>query len=88
VGRYLANAFGLHDMIGNVWEWCEDSWHEDYRNAPTDGGAWVTDCDPGKRVLRGCSWCFKPGYCRSAFRHWNMSDYRRSDYGFRVAAGP
>jgi formylglycine-generating enzyme required for sulfatase activity len=87
VGKYRANAFGLHDMIGNVWEWCEDLWHENYENAPADGSAWVTGGEQGKRVLRGGSCFFKPGYCRSAFRHWNNSGYRRSDYGFRVAAG-
>ena len=74
-------------MIGNVWEWCEDLWHENYENAPADGRVWVKGGAKDKHVLRGGSWCFKPGYCRSAFRHWNTSGYRRSDYGFRVAAG-
>ncbi len=87
VGKHRANAFGLHDVIGNVWEWCEDVWHDSYQNAPADGSAWVTGGEQGKHVLRGCSWCFRPGYCRSAFRHVNTSDYGRSDYGFRVAAG-
>ena len=85
VGKHRANAFGLHDVIGNVWEWCEDVWHGNYQDAPADGSAWVIGGEHGKHVLRGCSWCFKPGYCRSAFRHWNTAGYRRSDYGFRVA---
>jgi formylglycine-generating enzyme required for sulfatase activity len=72
-------------MSGNIWEWCEDGWHENYENAPTDGTAWnenhsVTDI----RVLRGGFWSYNPRYCRSAIRLNNGN--RSSDYGFRVVS--
>ncbi len=51
-----ANAFGLFDMHGNVWEWCEDWWHNNYQGAPADGSAWKSDGDGRTRVLRGGSW--------------------------------
>src|SRR5450631_1877704 len=56
VGRYPANAFGLHDMHGNVWEWVEDCWHTVYSSGPVDGTAWRDRCDERGRVLRGGSW--------------------------------
>jgi formylglycine-generating enzyme required for sulfatase activity len=55
VDAYDANPWGLRDMLGNVYEWCEDHWHDDYTGAPTDGSAWITDGDP-RRVVRGGSW--------------------------------
>ena len=55
VGNYPANSWGLHGMIGNVWEWCADHWHDDYQGAPTDGSAWLASPSPG-RVVRGGSW--------------------------------
>ena len=85
VGSYPSNAFGLHDVHGNVWEWVEDCWHGDYRGAPSDGSAWVTDCDSDIRVLRGGSWYLKPRSLRSAFRNWGTSGDRISLIGFRVA---
>jgi formylglycine-generating enzyme required for sulfatase activity len=67
VGSFEANAFGLHDMIGNVWEWVEDCWNESYGDAPLDGRAWESgDC--GRRVLRGGSWGSKPEVARAAVR--------------------
>ncbi|MEO1299421.1 MAG: formylglycine-generating enzyme family protein, partial [Cyanobacteria bacterium J06636_16] len=82
-----ANAFGLSDMHGNVWEWCLDHWHENYQEAPTDGSAWLTDNDNGRRVRRGGSWRFNPRNCRSAYRNFNSTrDYRLSFIGFRVVS--
>ncbi len=64
----IANAFGLSDMHGNVWEWCQDIWHDNYRGAPTDGSAWMVDGNNSRRVLRGGSWISLPEFCRSACR--------------------
>ena len=84
VGRYEANGFGLHDVLGNVWEWVEDCWNESYTGAPSDGSAWKSgDCD--RRVLRGGSWLNLPRFLRSAYRIRLSSGYRTLNYGFRVA---
>ena len=86
VGSFPANGFGLHDVHGNVWEWVEDCWHEGYTGAPTDGSAWMSSGDCGKRVLRGGSWNYEPRNLRSANRNWNSAGLR--DYyngGFRIA---
>ena len=80
----IANAFGLSDMHGNVWEWCQDPWHENYDGAPTDGSAWIEGGDSTYRVLRGGSWFTDPSYCRSASRNLNFPDYRHDVNGFRV----
>ncbi|MBC6414301.1 MAG: formylglycine-generating enzyme family protein [Chromatiales bacterium] len=88
VGSYPANAFGLQDVHGNVWEWVEDCWHDDYDGASMDGSAWVSHCsfDSDVRVLRGGSWFdIIPRDLRSAHRIWNDASDRGSDYGFRVA---
>jgi formylglycine-generating enzyme required for sulfatase activity len=81
----LANAFGLCDMHGNVWEWCSDHWHDNYESAPTDGGAWLTDNETANRVLRGGSWLINPRYCRSASRDDYLPGDRSSSFGFRVS---
>jgi formylglycine-generating enzyme required for sulfatase activity len=81
-----ANAFGLSDMHGNVWEWCLDHWHDNYEGAPTDGSAWIEGGDSDFRVLRGGSWVNDPRLCRSASRV-NINPAYRGDlnsYGFRV----
>lgn len=78
-----ANAFGLSDMHGNVWEWCLDHWHEDYENAPEDGRAWFGK-DENLRVVRGGSWRNEPNLCRSAFRNYCKSNGQFNDTGIRV----
>jgi formylglycine-generating enzyme required for sulfatase activity len=86
VGTFPANPFGLYDMHGNVWEWCEDHWHGDYQGAPIDGSAWLTngsDADAA-RVLRGGSWLLYPWRCRSAFRLDYAAGTRDISLGFRV----
>ena len=86
VGSFPANVFGLHDMHGNVWEWVDDCWHDDYTGAPTNGSAWLSGCrDVNFRVLRGGSWNFLPGNLRSAFRDGNNATGQYDDGGFRVA---
>ena len=84
VGSYEENGFGLHDVLGNVWEWVEDCWNGSYAGAPSDGSAWGSgDC--GRRVLRGGSWLNRPSYLRSAYRNWSTSGNRDYSVGFRVA---
>jgi formylglycine-generating enzyme required for sulfatase activity len=86
VGGRRANAFGIHDMHGNVWEWVEDCWHADFNGAPTDGKAWNTNCtDATRHVIRGGSWQFGADGLRSAFRGSEYTDYRLQFLGFRVA---
>jgi formylglycine-generating enzyme required for sulfatase activity len=82
VGKFPANRFGLYDMHGNVWEWCEDIWHESYLGAPTNGIAWVGDSD--KRVLRGGSWHNYARSCRSALRFKWAAENSNYYIGFRV----
>ena len=81
----IANAFGLSDMHGNVFEWCQDHWHENYEGAPTDGSAWLADDKEANRILRGGSWDYSPWYCRSASRSNDTPGYRSGDVGFRVS---
>lgn len=80
----FANAFGLYNMHGQVREWCQDCWHINYANAPTDGSAWITAGDCNQRILRGGSWNTSPKACRSAFRSKLDPDSSLYDIGFRV----
>jgi formylglycine-generating enzyme required for sulfatase activity len=80
----IANAFGLCDMHGNVWEWCQDHWHDSYEGAPTDGSAWLSENESASRVRRGGSWYNDPRSCRSACRNSFSPDYTDGDIGFRV----
>ena len=84
VGSFPPNAFGLHDLLGNLWEWVEDCWDEDPAAGPTDGRARVTgDC--GRRIMRGGSWASMPVRIRAAFRDAFGPDDRGTIIGFRVA---
>jgi formylglycine-generating enzyme required for sulfatase activity len=84
VAQFQANAFGLNDMLGNVWEWTEDCHNTSYNGAPTNGSAWLTgDCS--LRVVRGGSWLIGPWLGRSAFRVGVTAAIRNINLGFRVS---
>ena len=84
VGRFPPNAFGLHDMLGNVWEWVEDCWNEGYVGAPDIALSRVTgSCN--ERVFRGGAWNSTPTTVRSAYRDRESKDERHDNLGFRVA---
>lgn len=84
VGSFPANAFGLYDMHGNVWEWCADHYQYTYGGLPTDGSVYITKDSSRSRVLRGGSWVNAPRNCRSAVRNSYVPAYRSNNYGFRV----
>jgi formylglycine-generating enzyme required for sulfatase activity len=94
VASYPANPWGLHDMHGNVWEWCADHWHGNYEDAPEDGSAWIDEeAKEDKnsmyvRLLRGGSWGGAPRNCRSACRIYFHPDFRDFNIGFRVCCLP
>lgn len=85
VGSYPENPWGLFDMHGNVWEWVEDTWHENYTGAPDNGDAWTTGGEGDYRVARGGSWYSHPRLLRSARRNGGYQDDRLNYIGFRVA---
>ena len=86
VGLKFPNAWGFYDLSGNVWEWCADHWHDDYRRAPADGRAWVDRTGGGERVSRGGSWIGDAVGCRVANRGWSRRAWDDGDFlGFRLA---
>ena len=85
VGQKQPNQLGIYDMSGNVWEWCEDDWHNNYQNAPENGLAWINDPDRGTpRVYRGGSWTNAARYCRVALRNRAAPGHRALNTGFRL----
>jgi formylglycine-generating enzyme required for sulfatase activity/predicted Ser/Thr protein kinase len=89
VGQFPPNAFGLYDLHGNVWEWCADTWHDNYVGAPTDGSAWTTGGNDNRSPMRGGSWGNNPLNCRSAYRNDYVSGRVNLgiNFGFRVGCG-
>jgi formylglycine-generating enzyme required for sulfatase activity len=84
VGSFRPNRFGLHDVMGNVWEWTADCWHASYADAPGDGSAWVRDCDTPDMVLRGGAYSVDIDKMRSSYRY-HFAPRRMPFFGFRVA---
>ena len=84
VGRRSSNQFGLYDMQGNVWEWCADTWHDNYHLAPTDGTAWIDNDDRSHCVIRGGSWNDNALNCRSALRNRFSANFSYNNIGFRL----
>lgn len=80
----FANAFGLYDMHGNMWEWCLDHWHENYRGAPLDGSAWESGGDASLRIVRGGAWNRPANNCRSAYRLKIAPEKKYDVIAFRV----
>ena len=87
VGLKLSNELGIHDLSGNVWEWCTDQWHGNYQGAPTDGSAWIDKGENTSRVLRGGSWGSDSRYCRLSNHGFNPPAYRTDGVGFRMVLG-
>lgn len=83
-GFFPPNAWGLHDMHGNVWEWMQDVAHDNYEGAPIDGSAWEVGGDQVRRILRGGSWLYNPRYLRSALRNGFSAVLSNDIVGFRV----
>ena len=85
VGLKYPNQLGIHEMSGNVWEWCDDDWHADYKGSPINGSAWVERPKRGAdRVFRGGGWDDRAQYCRVAGRGYGEPDGRNPGIGFRL----
>lgn len=87
VGQKRPNGLGLYDMSGNVWEWCQDPWHDNYVGAPANGQARKSSSSPDI-VARGGGWLSIPHYCRVAYRGYNPPGHRGNNLGFRLARTP
>ena len=83
VGQKVPNPWGLYEMHGGIWEWCEDAWHDNFSGAPADGKPWL-DENALRRVRRGGSWSNEARLCRSASREWHWQGDRYNDIGLRV----
>jgi formylglycine-generating enzyme required for sulfatase activity len=83
VGKKTSNSFGMYDMHGNVWEYCQDIWHDDYTDAPADGSAWTVGSS-SSHIIRGGSFYNEATYCRSANRDYFSASTKNPDTGFRV----
>ena len=88
VGTKLSNPWGLHDMHGNLWEWCQDYLHGSYANGPLDGDAWESPTRSNSRVIRGGVWSFNVQSCRSGNRLGLKPVSRDYFLGFRLAMTP
>ncbi len=86
VGSFSPNSFGLYDLHGNIAEWCIDTQHDRYDNAPVDGSAWVQEGSKAPRILRGGSWLHLPGGCRCANRLSSPPGSKSDAFGFRIAS--
>ena len=85
IGSFEPNPFGLYDTVGNVWEWCNDFWHENYKNAPTDGSAWKKDGHNNRHVVCGGAWGGTPWEMRVSNRYGGGHSTRNNYGGFRIA---
>jgi len=84
-GVYPENGFGLHDMLGNLCEWVQDTWHPNYEGSPQDGSAWESPALTSRRVLRGGAWDYLPRLLRVSWRDALPHSARRDNVGFRIA---
>ena len=84
-GAHEANPWGVSDMLGNVWEWVQDVWHQNYHGSPEDGQAWIEHGDPDRRVMRGGSWNTSPSSGRAGSRVPVDPAGRADIAGFRIA---
>ncbi len=85
VGSFAANAYGLYDTAGNVWEWVQDCYHDDYISAPIESSRWRDSCLSARRVLRGGSWINVPQLARVSVRDRSWPDFRVDNLGLRLA---
>lgn len=85
VGLKYPNQLGIYDMSGNLWEWCEDDWHDSYHDAPKNGDSWMNSIRGSIRVLRGGSYNREAGYCRVTSRYSAPSGAKDYDIGLRLA---